>query len=63
MAGMKILLFGASGAIGRAAAAELLDRGHAVTGITRSGAPVDGLDVQVIAADATDPAIVSTLTQ
>lgn len=60
---MKILLFGVSGAIGQAAAAELLDRGHAVTGITRSGAPVDGLDVQVIPADATDPAIVSTLTQ
>ena len=60
---MKILLFGVSGAIGRAAAAELLDRGHAVTGITRSGAPVSGLDIQVIAADATDPAIVSTLTQ
>ena len=60
---MNILLFGVSGAIGQAAAAELLDRGHAVTGITRSGAPVDGLDVQVIPADATDPAIVSTLTQ
>jgi putative NADH-flavin reductase len=60
---MNILLFGASGAIGQAAAAELLDRGHAVTGITRSGAPVGGLDIQVIAADATDPAIVSTLTQ
>jgi putative NADH-flavin reductase len=60
---MNILLFGASGAIGQAAAAELLDRGHAVTGITRSGAPVDGLDIQVIAGDATDPAIVSTLTQ
>ena len=29
----------------------------------RSGAPVSGLDIQVIAADATDPAIVSTLTQ
>jgi uncharacterized protein len=60
---MNILLFGASGTIGQAAAAELLGRGHAVTGITRSGGPVDGLDIQVIAADATDPAIVSTLTQ
>jgi putative NADH-flavin reductase len=60
---MNILLFGASGTIGQAAAAELLGRGHAVTGVTRSGGPVDGLDIQVIAADATDPAIVSTLTQ
>ncbi len=60
---MNILLFGASGAIGQAAAAELLDRGHAVTGVTRSGTPVSGLDIQFIAADATDPAIVSTLTQ
>lgn len=60
---MNILLFGASGAIGRAVAAELLDRGHAVTGITRSGAPIEGLDIQVIPGDATDPATVGTLAQ
>jgi uncharacterized protein len=60
---MNILVFGASGAIGQAIAAELLDRGHSVTGITRSGQPVDGLDIQVIAGDAADPAQVGRLAQ
>jgi uncharacterized protein len=60
---MNILVFGASGAIGQAIAAELLDRGHSVTGITRSGEPIDGLDIQVIAGDAADPAQVGRLAQ
>jgi uncharacterized protein len=60
---MNILVFGASGAIGQAIAAELLDRGHSVTGITRSGQPIDGLDIQVIAGDAADPAQVGRLAQ
>jgi uncharacterized protein len=60
---MNILVFGASGAIGQAIAAELLDRGHSVTGITRSGQPVDGLDIQIIAGDAADPAQVGRLAQ
>lgn len=60
---MNILVFGASGAIGQAIAAELLDRGHSVTGITRSGQPVEGLDIQVIPGDAVDPAQVGRLAQ
>jgi hypothetical protein len=60
---MNILLFGAGGAIGQAIAAELTGRGHAVTGITRSGEPVEELGIQFIAGDATDPATVATLTQ
>ncbi|MFI7706407.1 NAD(P)-dependent oxidoreductase [Nonomuraea sp. NPDC049480] len=39
---MKILLFGATGMIGQRIAAELADRGHEVTGVSRSGAPVKG---------------------
>ncbi|MGP3911048.1 NAD(P)-dependent oxidoreductase [Nonomuraea sp. 10N515B] len=38
---MKILLFGATGMIGQRIAAELTDRGHEVTGVSRSG-PVKG---------------------
>lgn len=57
---MKVLLFGVSGNVGRAVARELLARGHQVTGATRSGTPVDGLDVPVIKASATDPEVVAT---
>jgi uncharacterized protein len=60
---MNILLFGASGAIGQAVAAELTRRGHAVTGITRSGERVEELGIQFIPGDASDPATVGTLTQ
>ena len=60
---MKILVFGASGAIGQEITAELLRRGHSVVGVTRTGAPVDGQDVQVISGDAADPASVATVTQ
>ncbi|MDP4502791.1 NAD(P)-dependent oxidoreductase [Nonomuraea turcica] len=38
---MKILLFGATGMIGQRIAAELTNRGHEVTGVSRSG-PVKG---------------------
>jgi uncharacterized protein len=58
---MKVLVFGASGAIGRAITAELLERGHTVTGATRSGAPVEGLVVQLVTGDAADPASVAKL--
>jgi uncharacterized protein len=60
---MKILTFGASGAIGREITAELLRRGHSVVAVTRTGAPIDGLDVQVVQGDAADPASVATLAQ
>ncbi|QLH79473.1 NAD(P)H-binding protein [Halosimplex rubrum] len=53
---MNVLLLGASGMIGQRIADELLDRGHAVTGTSRSGA-VDGVDregFETLALDATD---------
>ena len=57
---MNVLLFGASGNIGHAIATELLRRGHVVTGASRGGTSVDGLDLPVVTADATDPESVAT---
>lgn len=60
---MKVLLFGASGNIGRAIAKELLSRGHSVTGVTRRGV-VDGVNDErfaTVSGDATDPATVASL--
>ncbi|MCK2212551.1 NAD(P)H-binding protein [Actinomadura sp. ATCC 31491] len=39
---MKILVFGATGMIGQRIVAELTDRGHEVTGVSRTGGPVKG---------------------
>lgn len=53
---MNVLLLGASGRIGQRTATELLDRGHAVTGVSRSGT-VEGIDDDefvAVAGDATD---------
>jgi putative NADH-flavin reductase len=53
---MNVLLLGASGMIGQRIADELLDRGHAVTGTSRSGS-VDGVageEFDTLALDATD---------
>jgi putative NADH-flavin reductase len=58
---VKIVVFGASGAIGRAVTTELLARGHTVTAATRSGAPVKGLVVQSLTGDARDPGSVARL--
>jgi len=60
---MKVLLFGASGAIGSQIATELLDRGHEVTGVSRSGTAGDlsHQNLSVTAGDATDPATVTRL--
>jgi uncharacterized protein len=58
---MKIVVFGASGAIGRAITSELLARGHTVTAATRSGAPIEGLVVQVVTGDASNPNSVARL--
>jgi len=60
---VSVLLLGASGRIGRRVATELLDRGHAVTGVSRSGA-VDGIDDEdfvAVPGDATDPDQVARL--
>jgi hypothetical protein len=58
---MKVVVFGASGAIGRAITSELLERGHTVTAASRSGAPVEGLVVRAVTGDAADPASVARL--
>lgn len=60
---MNVLLLGASGRIGQRTATELLDRGHAVTGVSRSGA-VEGIDDDefvAVAGDAIDPGDVAKL--
>ncbi|POG53760.1 NAD(P)-dependent oxidoreductase [Haloferax marisrubri] len=53
---MNVLLLGASGRIGTRIANELLNRGHAVTGVSRSGAvdSIDDPDFSAVAGDATD---------
>jgi uncharacterized protein len=58
---LKVVVFGASGAIGRAITGELLARGHTVIAATRSGAPVEGLVVQAVTGDAANPASVARL--
>lgn len=58
---MKVVVFGASGTIGRAITAELLARGHMVMAATRSGGPVEGLVVPCMTGDASDPASVARL--
>jgi putative NADH-flavin reductase len=60
---MNVLLLGASGRIGQRTATELLTRGHAVTGVSRSGS-VEGIDDDgfvAVAGDATDPDDVAKL--
>jgi len=54
---VNVLLLGASGRIGQRVATELLERGHSVTGVSRSGT-VDGVadeDFVAVAGDAADP--------
>jgi putative NADH-flavin reductase len=58
---MKVVVFGASGAIGSAITGELLVRGHTVMAATRSGGPVEGLVVNCVTGDASDPASVARL--
>jgi putative NADH-flavin reductase len=57
---VNVVLFGATGNIGRSIATELLARGHQVTGVSRRGVlPIDG--VTAVAGDASDAATVSRL--
>lgn len=58
---MKVLLFGATGNIGRAIAAELAARGHRVTGVTRSAAAPAGSAVPLVAGDVADAEQVAVL--
>lgn len=57
---MRIVLFGISGSIGAAIAAELRERGHEVTGVSRSGT-TSVAGVRAVAADASDAARVAEL--
>jgi len=60
---MRVLLLGASGRIGERVATELLDRGHEVTGVSRSGT-VEGIEDDsfvAVAGDAADPDAVARL--
>lgn len=58
---MDVLLLGASGRIGQRTATELLDRGYAVTGVSRSGKveEIDDDGFVAVSGDATDPADVA----
>ena len=56
---MKVLLFGATGNIGSAIAAELVSRGHQVTGVTRAGKGAS--TVPLVSGDVSDPARVAEL--
>jgi hypothetical protein len=62
---MDVVLFGATGNIGRAIAEELVARDHSVTGVARSGAgstaPPAGIEVR--RGDVTDPADVAEVVQ
>src|SRR5580698_7751685 len=58
---MKVIVFGAAGAIGRAITTELLARGHTAIAATRSGSPVAGLVVRAVTGDASDPGSVARL--
>ncbi|AEH39016.1 NAD(P)-dependent oxidoreductase [Halopiger xanaduensis] len=53
---MDVLLLGASGRIGTRVATELLERGHAVTGVSRSGTveDIDDPDFVAVSGDATE---------
>lgn len=53
---MKLIVFGASGLLGRRLVAEALERGHAVTAVARDAKQLDGHGgrVQTASADATD---------
>ncbi len=62
---MDVLLLGASGRIGQRIAKELLDRGHKVTGVSRSG-HVDGVDhpeFHTVAGDATNEVDIADLAE
>jgi len=57
---MKVALIGATGFVGSALLAELLQRGHAVTALARQPAKITPLDgLRVAAADVLDPAQVA----
>ncbi|MFB7076441.1 NAD(P)-dependent oxidoreductase [Streptomyces sp. NPDC056308] len=60
----KIIVFGAGGSVGRAAAGEALQRGHHVTAVVRNSAKhqdLEGAGVRLLAGDVTDTNAVAEL--
>src|SRR5919202_6396176 len=62
---MKIVVFGATGAVGQHVAREALARGHAVVGVVRDPArsPAPDPRVQLVPGDATDAASIAAVAQ
>ncbi|MHB1250817.1 MAG: NAD(P)-dependent oxidoreductase [Acidimicrobiales bacterium] len=58
---MDVVVFGASGNIGKEITRELVSRGHSVLAVTRGGSAVEGFNGAVQSGDATDPDQVATL--
>jgi putative NADH-flavin reductase len=59
---MQVTLFGATGYTGRNLVSELLDRGHSVVAVSRSGASDLAEGVRVVAGDIQDAAVVDDAT-
>src|SRR5215213_4762836 len=61
---MQVLVYGATGMIGSAVVAELLDRGHAVTAVSRQGgSPPEHPALTAVAGDVADEASVAALAE
>jgi putative NADH-flavin reductase len=60
---MDVVVFGASGNIGKEIARELVSRGHSVVGVTRGGGAIDTFTGTVQAGDVTDPEQVAKIAQ
>ncbi len=58
---MDVVVFGASGNIGKEITRELVARGHSVLAVTRGGGAIEGVDVPVHSADVTDPTQVASV--
>lgn len=58
---MDVVVFGASGSVGKEITRELVARGHSVLAVTRGGGAIDGVDIPVHSADATDPVQVASV--
>ena len=60
---MRLIIFGANGDLGRRLVAECLDRGLEVSAVVRDASRFEGVarEVNVLTADATDPASVASV--
>ncbi len=60
---MNVVLFGASGMVGSRILAELLQRGHHVTAVTRNPEKINAAGAKTVRGDITDAASVAAVTQ